>query len=63
MEWHTIIEGAGQKPAKDQVVIGYWIQGVHFAELCYYDNDEEEWYSCDQNDCISEPDYWIELPQ
>lgn len=63
-DWTTIIDGKGDKPAKEQIVVGYWISGPEkFAELCYYDPDDGEWVSCENGDGISEPDYWIESPE
>jgi hypothetical protein len=62
--WHIIIDGKGDHPEKGQVVVGYWISGPEkFAELCYYDPDDDEWVSCENGDGISEPDYWIESPE
>lgn len=63
MEWHMIIDGNGNKPAKDEIVVGYWMSGPEsFACLCYYDEDTDEWTSTDNGESISEPDYWIETP-
>lgn len=62
--WRTIIDGKGYKPAKEQIVVGYWISGPEkFAELCYYDPDDDEWTSCDNGEAIIDPDYWTEIPE
>lgn len=62
-KWH---DSDKQKPAKDQVVVGYWDYLTEMvAELCYYDKDTKEWFSASAEgvDCALRcPDYWIETP-
>jgi len=62
-KWH---DSDKQKPAKDQVVVGYWDYLTEtVAELCYYDKDTKEWFSASTGgiDCALRcPDYWIETP-
>ena len=63
MEWHMIIDGKGDKPKPEQVVVGYWMSGPEsVACLCYYDEDTDEWTSTDNGEGITEPDYWIATP-
>lgn len=62
MEWHVIIDGIGDKPAKDEVVVGYWINGPEpFVCICCYDKNTDKW-TTDNGESISEPDYWIKTP-
>ena len=63
MEWKVIIDGSGEKPAKDQIVVGYWSSGPEaFSGLCYYEPDDDTWVFVENGELISEPDYWIETP-
>lgn len=53
----------GEKPLREQVVIGYWISGPEsFACLCYYDGRTNEWFSTDNGESLAQPDYWINTP-
>ena len=67
MEWKVIVDGSSERPPKDKIVVGYFISGSYnFAELCYYDQESDEWFSASPetlDDPIIEPDYWIEKPE
>lgn len=66
MDWTAIIDKNSQRPQKDKVVVGYYISGPYkFAELCYYDQESDEWFSASPDTIdypVNEPDYWINLP-
>jgi hypothetical protein len=63
-DWTTIIDGKGDKPAKEQIVVGYWISGPEkFAEACWYDKEHGKWYSGQTGDELHEPDYWVMKPE
>lgn len=63
MIWHILLDEKGERPLREQIVIGYWISGSEkFACLCYYDWRTNEWFSADNDESIKQPDYWINTP-
>ena len=63
--WHIVING-NNVPEGKEVVVGVWTCGTEiYAELCYYDEGGDEWFSANpstKGDAVNEPDYWIEFP-
>ena len=63
--WHIVIDG-DNAPKNSDTVVGVWIGiGEAMAELCKYEPETDEWTSMNpdtKGDPLSEPDYWIEMP-